>query len=97
MKSKKTFDVQLFKNEVNERLARAYKATTNEIYNSNDYCASLCSILEDVLHNSGNYKGYQSLHWLNGGCNRWEIDGKPDFPMKNHYINGGKEYCRYYY
>lgn len=98
MAKKKTFSVAAFKDDINRRLLMAYESKSDSaIYDTQHFCAALCSILEDVLHKSGNYHGYNCLHWLKCGCDRWEKDGKPDFPKKNEYINGGKEYCRHYY
>ncbi len=98
MKSKKTFNIDTFKADINRRLLMAYESkSASALYDTQNFCAALCSILESVLHESGNYKGYNCLHWLKGGCDMWESAGKPDFPEKTQFINGGKEYCRHYY
>lgn len=98
MAKKKTFNVQAFKDDINRRLLMAYEAKSDSaIYDTQAFCAALCSILESVLAESGNYNGFNYLYWMKVGCDRWNKDGQPDFPKKNEYLYGGKEYCRHYY
>jgi hypothetical protein len=95
----KTFNVKKFKDEINARLESAYNS--HEIINFPDkynaVCEALCHSIEYVLHQSGNYRGFQYIHWLKDGCKQWEGAGKPEYPEQGKYVTGGKEFCRKYY
>lgn len=60
---------------------------------------ALAGILEDVLMATGNYHGFSSLRWRNGGgYEQWVTDGEPGFPEKQQYIaKEGEEYDRIYH
>ena len=34
--------------------------------------------VESILHQTGNYKGYGELHWINVGYAEWVKDGEPE-------------------
>jgi hypothetical protein len=53
MAKRKTFDVKEFKDKTNMRLALATLTQEQK--------ATLCVILEDILHDTGNYQGFCSL------------------------------------
>jgi hypothetical protein len=55
---RKTIEVQQIKDYVNERLA---KSVDNE-YVSPAWRFGLCTMLEMILHETGNYKGYNNLY-----------------------------------
>jgi hypothetical protein len=61
---------------------------------SQDGKAALCVMLENVLHETGNYHGYGYIGWMEGGYQRWLAAGKPE-EEKGEYR--GKEYDRVYY
>jgi hypothetical protein len=42
-----------------------------------DQRLGVCSLLETILHDTGNYAGYNLIGWLNGGHDKWISDGKP--------------------
>ena len=52
-----------------------------------------CVFLENILHSTKNYNGFNFIEWVNGGCDKWREDGRPSDNSK--YI--GKEYNRIYY
>lgn len=90
-RSRKTFEVDMFKAGVNECLAhKEYTNAEKQV---------MCMLLEGVLHKTGNYKGYNNLYWLNGGNALWIMEGQPEGEAKNRYIsnNGLDEYSRLYY
>lgn len=60
---------------------------------------SICSLIENVLMDTGNYKGYNHNYWMEKGYRQWVDDGKPDFPEKEFYIYGPNkdEYGRTYF
>lgn len=65
---------------------------------SEDIKRVYCIIIEDILHNTKNYKGYSNLYWINQGWKEWNDDNKPydnngNIPEKYF----GKEYSRIYY
>lgn len=89
MRAKKTTNVEMFKTWANEQLKRQDEFATQE------FKAGICIGVERVLHDSGNYKGYNNTYWLETGFALWNKAGQPDFPEKNKYI--GAEYDRVYF
>ena len=75
-------------------LAKANAALAGD-YGDAGYRAGIASLLETVLHAAGQYKGYNHLEWLNGGCEAWRAAGEPGFPEKEKYI--GDDTRRVYY
>ena len=99
-RTKKTFDVVTFKTYVNEQLSR-----TDE-YATEDFKSGLCVALQEVLHRSGNYNGYNHLYWNEIGWEKWRTIGKETevWEEKKLFIYGtpdskyrGSEYARIYY
>ena len=68
----KTFKVQEFKAYINSQLER------EDSYMTEDVRGGLILALEEVLHNTANYNGFTNYGWANGGCERWEKDGRPE-------------------
>lgn len=66
---RKTIEVSELKSVINERIAKF--APTPEARKE------LESILSYILHRTGNYGGFNYVAWLDGGCERWEKDGRP--------------------
>ena len=81
---RKTFGVADFKKWVNAML---------EGVHTQDEKRALCTALEMVLHDTGNYQGYNSIKWLQGGCTAWNEAGQPE--DKQPFM--GLEYDRHYY
>ena len=100
MRKRKTFDVESFKKFVNEQLER-----TDDHATIGNFKSGLCIALERVLHDTGNYQGYNILYWLEKGCDEWEKNGKPqNWGDKVFYVLGtadskykGCNYARRYY
>ena len=99
-RKKKTFDVLTFKEYVNTQLTR-----TDE-YATEAFKSGLCIALEEVLHRTGNYKGFNDLYWLEIGWNEWRTIGNEteDWEKKKVFIYGtpdskyrGSKYARRYY
>ena len=99
-RTKKTFDVETFKDYVNIQLSRTDEHATE------DFKSGFCVALEQVLHKSGNYKGYQDLYWEETGWNEWRTIGNQteDWEEKKKFIYGapdskyrGCKYSRRYY
>lgn len=91
---RKTLSVAAFKAEVNRRLALP-KLSIEER-------KALASLLEHVLHDTGNYQGYNSLYWSReGGFEAWKQAGEPGFPEKSRYFSaagdGIDDYRRVYF
>ena len=63
---KKTFKVENFKNIINEKLALT---SINQ-----DEKKALTVVLERVLHDTNNYRGFNYLQWLNGGSEKWQAN-----------------------
>lgn len=82
---RKTFEVKKFKEQINKQLENKNL--------SQDQKKTLCYVLERVLMDTGNYKGYNSLKWINGGFEQWMKDGKPE--DNSPYL--GNEYDRRYF
>lgn len=82
--TRKTFDVATFHAQMNNRIARELNEDRRQAF---------CYVLESVLHETGQYRGYQYLDWENGGCGRWHADGEPRDTRP--YL--GPEYLRRYY
>ncbi len=49
-------------------------------YSNPEYRRGIASLLEAVLHETGNYEGFQYHEWTNGGYAQWEAAGKPVGP-----------------
>lgn len=100
-RKKITFEVEKFKNHINEQLAR----TDDFAINGDGFKSGLCAALERVLFDTGNYQGYQNLYWQEIGYNAWVEAGKPEeWEKKKKYIlglintkYGGSDYARRYY
>lgn len=99
-RSKKTFDVETFKSYVNKQLSR-----TDE-YATEDFKSGLCVALQEILHRTGNYNGFNDLYWLEIGWDEWRTIGNEteDWEEKKKYIYGtadskyrGCQYSRRYY
>lgn len=60
----------------------------------------LCALLENILFDGDNYRGFNNIYWMQGGHDAWVAAGRPDFPAKLRYIHGGDgsdTYRRRYY
>jgi hypothetical protein len=96
---KKTFEVESFKEYVNNQLTR-----TDE-YATDAFKSGLCLALEEVLHKTGNYKGFNDLYWNEIGFKEWLASGETEiWEEKKKYIYGtldskyrGSKYSRMYY
>lgn len=93
MAKRKTFDVEDFKRWVNSVLA--LPTQDNPHVPSQDTKSALCTALEKVLMDTGNYKGFQNIYWSDIGCTLWRDAGEPDFPEKQKFL--GPEYDRCYF
>lgn len=71
-KSRKTVDVEVIRNRVNVMLAAPDSSHCNA-----ETRKGAAFILETVLHDTGNYAGFNYLDWMNSGHDRWVADGKP--------------------
>ena len=90
MAKRKTFNVVKFKDWVNSVLG---KTKDNSHIPSQDEKRALCTALEMVLMDTNNYAGFNSIKWLNVGCDAWQDAGRPE--DKTSYL--GLEYDRFYY
>ena len=86
-KKRKTIEVEWLRRKVNAMLGR------NDI--TDQFRLGMCQVLEDVLTETNNYRGYGYQDWMNGGYNTWVLDGRPDYPCKKHYI--GNDTKRFYH
>jgi hypothetical protein len=53
----------------------------------------LCTTLEEILHETHNYHGFNYVKWLNDGYDQWVKDNRPS--DNRPYL--GEEYSRMYY
>lgn len=53
MRSRKTVDVEIVKRMANELLER-----TDKYANDGEFKAGICTVIERVLHSTGNYNGF---------------------------------------
>ena len=83
---KKTFKVENFKNIINEKLALT---SINQ-----EQKQALTVVLERVLHDTNNYRGFNYLQWLNGGSEKWQAE-KDNLAPATDFC--GPEYDRQYY
>lgn len=96
---KKTFEVESFKEYVNNQLIRTDEHATDA------FKYALCIALEEVLHKTSNYKGYYDLYWHEIGFKEWWANGQTEvWEDKKNYIYGtpdskyrGSKYSRMYY
>ena len=58
---RKTIDVETIKNMVNERLEKSKDTFEVSGYDANSFRHGIASLLEDILHKTGNYKGFGYL------------------------------------
>lgn len=84
-KPRKTFDVNEFRTYINgllinEKISEPQKSI-------------LCSVLERILMDSNNYRGFNYVDWLDHGFNEWKKDGEPEVKTKYY----GPEYKRHYH
>lgn len=87
MAKRKSFDVERFKTYVNMQLSRTDK------YATESFKSGLCVALEEVLHRTGNYKGYSDLYWEEIGWKEWRTIGNEteDWEEKKKYIYGSAD------
>ena len=69
MRAKKTIAVERVKNLVNAYLKGENSSTEGR--------RAVTALLEIILHETGNYNGFNYLEWLSGGSARWREDGCP--------------------
>jgi len=69
-RKRKTVDVQAIRAKINARLADEATGTVPRM--------ALATLLESVLMDTGNYRGFNYLGWLNGGYAAWEAAGEPE-------------------
>ncbi len=67
--SRKTLTVEFLKKKINDRIAMP--SATPEIRKE------LASLLSFVLHETGNYRGFNYVDWMQGGCRAWQEAGEP--------------------
>ena len=86
---RKTIKVTYVKDLINKRLANE-KHTGGEKYTA-------AMILEEILHTTGNYKGYTHNYWVERGYDEWVKAGKPmdclepmDCLVKDKFIHGDR-------
>lgn len=87
MAKRMTIRVSELKDKVNAMLARD---SLNQKAKS-----ALCTLIEDVLMETDNYRGFNDIYWMDKGFDEWKAAGEPDFPEKQKFL--GLEYNRHYY
>lgn len=88
---RKTIDVVYVLESLNSQLARTDLSDVEK--------RILCDVLEDVLHKTDNYSGFNHRYWASVGYRQWVDAGGPGFPEKEKFILGpsGQEHNRFYY
>lgn len=98
--ARKTIAVEYLKTELNRRLALPLQMM--QPAERVAHRQAWASVLEDVLMETGNYRGYNDIHWMNeGGFEAWKAAGEPETNEKNKFIHGTPDgtddYRRFYY
>jgi len=57
--------------------------------------SGVSALLEEILHATNQYKGFNDIYWRKTGYRLWVEAGKPDFPEKKKFM--GPEWDRFYY
>ena len=70
--ARKTIQVDGLVDWVNAQMERP-----DSQWNNADTRNGLSIMLEHILHETGNYHGFNYVEWRNGGCERWREDGSP--------------------
>ena len=71
---RKTIEIEKLLNEAN-RLLEIYEDDGNKKYINQDWKSGICSLLEYVLHETGNYHGFNFNEWIKrGGFEAWKIE-----------------------
>ena len=92
-RGRKTFQVKTMIEEFNRQLANPELTQEQK--------QVICSLAEQLLLDTNNYKGFTHIKWMQEGAKEWTQDkaeGKVeegDFEAKAKYI--GPEYDRYYH
>ena len=60
-----------------------------------DGSKDVCLLIETLLHETGNYAGYNYVYWNNQGYQEWVAAGKPEGVEKTKYY--GPEWKRIYF
>jgi hypothetical protein len=68
---RKTIDVDQIKKMVNDRIRISPPEAKWERI-------ALHSLLTTILHDTGNYRGFNYIDWRDGGYDKWVQDGEPD-------------------
>ena len=84
-----TFSVNKFREWANNVLARP----TDRFYPTQEEKRAICTALEHILMETGNYHGFNYTKWLNGGSKEWVEAGRP----VNNQSFLGLEYDRFYF
>lgn len=88
MRTKKLIKIDDLKEHINTYLRHSAPQMKQARY-------ALSELLENILNNTGNYRGFEYLNWTrNGGYHQWMADGEPDFPEMDNYL-GDKSRRRY--
>jgi len=81
-----------------EELKSYFQSILDNTINSQGEKKIVCTIYEEILHRTGNYKGYSNQYWMEKGYIEWNEDGCPrgedGCPLKYYY---GPEYDRLYH
>ncbi len=72
--------------EVKERVNAMIKAHAHNAPENDQFRMGMAAVLETILHESGQYKGFNYNEWLEGGFTKWREDGEPGFPEKEKYL-----------
>lgn len=59
-------------------MANKILAAEDSPYVTDGMRKGIASLLEQILHDTDNYSGFNYLEWLNGGCKRWQEAGRPE-------------------
>lgn len=65
---RKTFEVEKLKKMINARIEKGIDPEARQ---------ELAAVLRTVLHETGNYNGFNYVDWYNGGCDLWRAAGEP--------------------
>lgn len=84
-RTRKTIHVQELKEHVNMMLEKSKC--------SDDVRHGIARVMQHVLFETNNYRGFNYVEWLDGGFKAWKADGEPEDNTK--YL-GNQSRIRYY-
>jgi hypothetical protein len=82
------------KGKKNVSVERVLDLTNRILESSPNGSKELCLLVEQILHDTGNYHGYNHWYWARQGYSEWKSAGEPTEDKNRFY---GPEWKRIYF